>query len=243
MSSSDSPFINHNFISNQLNSDNDSLASNMYRKLKKNLDTSLFSDDKKVKKSSKKGSKKSSKKGSKGAKRHSKRHSKGDSKELKRHSKRHSKRDLKNQSKSHSKKYALKHIVTTELEGGRKKGSKKSKVSKVSSEELDVKHKKGSKKSKKSKGSKRSVSGSKRTLPEKLIEFQKIIAYMAKVIGHRTVQLGKVAKMVRDEVMKSNPTASPQEITKKSMKLFDDNLAKYKSEYEKILAAKKASKK
>ena len=50
--------------------------------------------------------------------------------------------------------------------------------------------------------------------------------------------LFRLAKQVRDEVMKSNPNATVQDITKKSMKYFDDNKSKLTAEYEKLKAKK-----
>ena len=59
---------------------------------------------------------------------------------------------------------------------------------------------------------------------------------MAGKLGH-TKYLFTLAKNVRDEVTKSNQNATIQDITKKSMKHFDDHIKKYTDEYTKMKAA------
>lgn len=59
-------------------------------------------------------------------------------------------------------------------------------------------------------------------LPEKFQEFQKLVKYLAITLGYSPM-LFKLAKMIRDEVMRLIPHASTQYIIKKSMKYFDDN--------------------
>jgi len=159
-------------------------------------------------------------------------------------------------------KRANKNVNDLEMMGGRrKKGSKKSSRSKslhsnTMSDSIEAfignpkkanvpntlntaqdggKKKKGSNKS--SKGSKGSKA--KRELPEKLVEFQKLVKHMAASLGH-TPQLFKLAKAVRDEIMKekANANAPIQEITKKSIKSFDDNKSKWTAEYAKLKAKK-----
>ena len=60
---------------------------------------------------------------------------------------------------------------------------------------------------------------------------------MATVLD-RTPVMFKLAAMVRDEIIKTNPNTSIQEITKKAIKLFDDNIKKYTEEYNKLKAAR-----
>ena len=44
--------------------------------------------------------------------------------------------------------------------------------------------------------------------------------------------------MLRDEAMKGNANASPQDVTKKANKLFDDNKSKGSAEHAKMKAGK-----
>jgi hypothetical protein len=170
--------------------------------------------------------------------------------------------------KAGSKRSNKKNMVNNELEqmGGRKRGSNSKRGSKpkrgskanvnspvnalsdsISSNinQDGGKNKKGSTGSKKglvdSTGSKKKGS-TKRALPEKLKEFQKLVKHMAASLGH-TPHLFKLAKVVRDEIMSANPNASIQDITKKSIKLFDDKKTFYATEYNKIKASAPKAKK
>ena len=100
----------------------------------------------------------------------------------------------------------------------------------------------GGKKTKKassSKSPKRLSKGSKakRELPEKLKEFQRLVKHMASGLGHSPT-LFSLAKVVRTEAMKSNPNATPKQLTDASIKLFEDKKAKYTKELEALKAAK-----
>lgn len=204
--------INANVIDET--SEIESLSANVYNTLKTSMNNGLFIGQNGGAKK-KRGSKKVSKKGSK--------------KRSKRVFKRVSKKGSKKGSKRSS-------ALTIEMLGGRKKYPKIKKL-----EEDDIqdggKKKKGSKKRISKKMSKRKSKSIKRTLPEKLQEFQKLVKHLASALGH-SPQLFKLAKTVRDEVMKTNPNASIQDITKKSMKYFDDNKDKLSAEYEKLKASK-----
>ena len=85
--------------------------------------------------------------------------------------------------------------------------------------------------------SKRASSKAKRVLPEKLVEFQKTVKHVAAALGH-SKHAFKLAKLLRDEAMKGNANASPQDVTKKANKLFDDNKSKWSAEHAKMKAAK-----
>ncbi len=74
-----------------------------------------------------------------------------------------------------------------------------------------------------------------RTLPEKLLEFQKITKHIRTALNGNLPIVMKLASNIRKEVEASNPNISPQELTKRTIKLFDDNKAKYTSEYNKLL--------
>ena len=76
-----------------------------------------------------------------------------------------------------------------------------------------------------------------RVLPEKLVEFQKTVKHVAGSLGH-SKHAFKLAKLLRDEAMKSNANASPQDVTKKANKIFDDNKSKWTAEHAKMKAAK-----
>lgn len=206
--------INANVIDET--SEIESLSANVYNTLKTSMNNGLFIGQNGGAKK-KRGSKKVSKKGSK----------KRSKRVFKRVSKKGSKKGSKKESKKGSKRSSA---LTIEMLGGRKK-----------LEEDDIqdggKKKKGSKKRISKKMSKRKSKSIKKTLPEKLQEFQKLVKHLASALGH-SPQLFKLAKTVRDEVMKTNPNASIQDITKKSMKYFDDNKDKLSAEYEKLKASK-----
>jgi hypothetical protein len=95
--------------------------------------------------------------------------------------------------------------------GAKKRGSKKAKASK---------------KSKASKGSKKA----KRELPPALVEFQKIIKFVSGKLGKGGRTAMKIASMLKKEVEKTSPNASPAEISKKACELYAANPNKYKAE-------------
>lgn len=72
-----------------------------------------------------------------------------------------------------------------------------------------------------------------RQLPEKLQEFQKIVSHLATLYGH-SPRLFKLAKIVRDEVIKNYPNASIQDITNKIIEHINNNISKYRSEYDNL---------
>jgi len=76
-----------------------------------------------------------------------------------------------------------------------------------------------------------------RTLPEKLVEFQKTVKHVATTLGH-SKHAFKLAKMLRDEAIKGNANATPQYITIKANKIFDDNKRKWTAVHTKMKNSK-----
>ena len=119
-----------------------------------------------------------------------------------------------------------------------KKGSKllarkKSKMSKKPSKMSKKPSKMSKKPSKISKKSKKSRKV-KRELPLKLQAFQKIVKYLATELGGHTPMIIKLAKIIRDSVIESDPKASVDDITKKTMEEFSNNKSKYTVVYQKL---------
>jgi hypothetical protein len=127
------------------------------------------------------------------------------------------------------------------IKGGSKKayskraGSKKAKSKRAGSKKSLSKQagsmnggKKGSRKSK----SKSKSRKSKRALPEKLQEFQKLVKHMKTVVGEHSKFLFTLAKQVRDDITKTNPNISAADLTKKAIKYVDDNKSKIISKYQ-----------
>ena len=57
---------------------------------------------------------------------------------------------------------------------------------------------------------------------------------MKSVTGEHSKFLFTLAKQIRDEITKSNPSISTQELTKKAMKYVDDNKPKIISRYNEL---------
>lgn len=210
---------NNNFKASNVimseSSDAQSLSARVYNALNQNK---LFNEQEggKKKKSSKKSSRKTSKKTSR------------------KKSSKKSKRPSKKESKSKYSKHAKESLQ--EIEGGNSLMSDSINdlsevvLTKNLNSPQDGGRKKKSSKKSKSKGSKK---GSKRALPESMQAFQKIVAHMATTFG-RSPTLLRLVKVVRDEVMKSNPNLSPMDIAKKSIEHFDKNKEKFKKEFDKM---------
>ena len=143
-------------------------------------------------------------------------------------------------SKRSGSKKALSKCKTSKRAGSKKKkGSKKSNSKRSSyNQKAGSKKKYGSKRSSsKHSGSKRKSSkrsGSKKTkraLPDKLKEFQILVKHLKTVVGEHSKFLFTLAKQVRDDITKSNPNISSQDLTKKAIKHVDDNKAKMIAKY------------
>ena len=143
-------------------------------------------------------------------------------------------------SKRSGSKKALSKCKTSKRAGSKKKkGSKKSSSKRSSyNQKAGSKKKYGSKRSSsKHSGSKRKSSkrsGSKKTkraLPDKLKEFQILVKHLKTVVGEHSKFLFTLAKQVRDDITKSNPNISSQDLTKKAIKHVDDNKAKMIAKY------------
>ena len=248
---------------NQFDSDSETLTTQLQQNLQNVMGSQLFSDDQQGgrKRKSKKGSKRASNKGSKRASKSSQEGGKrkGSKKASKKASKKGSKRASKSMqeggkrkgSKKASKKGSKRAVTDVDQQGGRKRKGKKSSrsvshklsqsVQSQSDSQADsqsqVQNQSQQDGGKKKKGSKRASSKSKRVLPEKLVEFQKTVKHVAAALGH-SKHAFKLAKMLRDEAMKGNANASPQDVTKKANKLFDDNKSKWSAEHAKMKAGK-----
>jgi len=84
---------------------------------------------------------------------------------------------------------------------------------------------------KKTKSKKTKSKKTKRALPEKLLEFQKLVKHMKSITGEHSKFLFTLAKQIRDDITKSDPNISTQDLTKKAIKYADDNKSKIISRY------------
>ena len=86
-------------------------------------------------------------------------------------------------------------------------------------------------------GKNKKGSNSKRQLPEKLQEFQRLVKHLSGSLTGGPV-LMKLAKAIRNEVSKAKPNISVKELTNDSIKHFDANKTKWTAEYNKLKAEK-----
>jgi hypothetical protein len=189
----------------------------------------------KVKTTGRKKGSKSSKKGSKGSN-----GSKRPMGRVRRGSKEQPNNKLKKNSKKGSKKNSKKGSKKTSRVNSRVNSPINALSDSIDVLEVSRFQNGGKKKKTSSKGSK-----PKRTLNEKLIEYQKLVKHIGAKLGGGPVAIS-LAKVIRDEVMNINKNIQDTEITQKAKDLFDKNISKWTNEYNKIkanLAAKREAKK